>query len=111
MEIQEVLNQKNVFIPELGVIKCDTFSTVYPFINNYLWNKEKFDPSRDGEVKEMLDVKTHITNPYRRCVGGYGRNINVFSLLDDDLRIIAMIGCFLSVNVVASKMLRIKLSF
>ena len=48
MEIQEVLNQKNVFIPELGVIKCDTFSTVYPFINNYLWNKEKFDPSRDG---------------------------------------------------------------
>ena len=91
MEIQEVLNQKNVFIPELGVIRCDTFSTVYPFVNNYLWNKEKFDPSRDGEVKEMLDVKTHITNPYRRCVGGYGRNINVFFLLAEAMWI--AMGC------------------
>ena len=33
------------------------------------------------------------------------------SLLDDDLRIIAMIGCFMNINVVASKMLRIKLTF
>ena len=36
---------------------------------------------------------------------------NGVSLLDDDLRIIAMIGCFLSINIVASKMLRITLSF
>lgn len=33
------------------------------------------------------------------------------SLLDEDLRIIAMIGCFMNVYVVASKMLRIKLTF
>ena len=33
------------------------------------------------------------------------------SLLDEDLRIIAMIGCFMNINVVASKMLRIKLTF
>ena len=33
------------------------------------------------------------------------------SLLDEDLRIIAMIGCFINVYVVASKMLRIKLTF
>ena len=33
------------------------------------------------------------------------------SLLDDDLRIIAMIGCFLNIYVVTSKTLRIKLTF
>ena len=36
---------------------------------------------------------------------------NGVSLLDDDLRIIAMIGCFMNITVVASKMLRIKLTF
>lgn len=36
---------------------------------------------------------------------------NGVSLLDDDLRIIAMIGCFMNIYVVASKMLRIKLTF
>ena len=36
---------------------------------------------------------------------------NGVSLLDEDLRIISMIGCFINVYVVASKMLRIKLSF
>ena len=36
---------------------------------------------------------------------------NGVSLLDEDLRIIAMIGCFINVYVVASKMLRIKLTF
>ena len=36
---------------------------------------------------------------------------NGVSLLDDDLRIIAMIGCFMNINVVARKMLRIKLTF
>lgn len=33
------------------------------------------------------------------------------SLLDDDMRIISMIGCFLNIYVVTSKMLRIKLTF
>ena len=36
---------------------------------------------------------------------------NGVSLLDDDLRIMAMIGCFMNIYVVASKMLRIKLTF
>ena len=36
---------------------------------------------------------------------------NGVSLLDGDLRIIAMIGCFMNINVVASKILRIKLTF
>lgn len=76
----EVLRQKNIFLPELGVIKAETFSTIYPHVNRYICSKE-FQASRGGDVKEILDVKTHITNPYRRCVGGYYRNPNIFFLL------------------------------
>ena len=75
------MDNKNVFVPEFGVAKCETFSTIYPLMNSYIFSEKDYEPSRDGEVKEMLDVKTHIMNPYRRCVGGYGRNINVFFLL------------------------------
>ena len=45
----------------------------------------------------IVDIKTDVNNGV--------------SLLDDDLRIIAMIGCFMNINVVASKILRIKLTF
>ena len=45
----------------------------------------------------IVDIKADVTNGV--------------SLLDDDLRIIAMIGCFMNIYVVASKMLRIKLTF
>lgn len=72
---------KNVFVPELGVAKTDTFSAIYPDMNHYIFSEKDYQPSRDGEVKEIMDVKTHILNPYRRCVGGYERNSNVFFLL------------------------------
>lgn len=68
------------FYPELGVVKTDTFSRVYPEINHYIMENEKWKESRDGCVKELLDFKTIITNPYRRLVGGFGRNINPFFL-------------------------------
>lgn len=73
----------NSFNVDLGVIDCDTFNSIYPTVNDYLLSDAcgSWAPSRDGNVKEMLDVKTHIVNPYRRCVGGYGRNINIFFLL------------------------------
>lgn len=73
----------NSFNVDLGVVDCDTFNDIYPEVNSYLLSEEcgSWAPSRDGNVKEMLDVKTHIKNPYRRCVGGYGRNINIFFLL------------------------------
>lgn len=72
--------QKDVFLPELGVIEAETFSSIYPSVNDYLLTKA-WQPSRDGNVKEVLDMKTHITNPYRRCVGGFNRNANIFFLL------------------------------
>ena len=75
-----VFKTTNVFIPEAGVIEAETFSVVYPQVNHYICGKE-VQSSRGGDVREILDVKTHITNPYRRCVGGYHRNANIFFLL------------------------------
>ena len=70
-----------VFSPDLGVLKTDTFSSMYPLVNHFIFTEMNTQESRDGEVREMLDIKTHVTNPYRRCVGGYERNINIFFLL------------------------------
>lgn len=75
------VNDKSCFMPNHGVVVADTFSEVYPLINNYINNSKEYEDCRDGKVKELLDFKTKLTNPYRRCVGGYGRNINVFFLL------------------------------
>lgn len=74
-------NKKYVFEPNLAVVKTDTFSEVYPVMNEYLLEKKDWEMCRDGKVKEILDFKTIVTNPYRRLVGGYGRNINPFFLL------------------------------
>lgn len=72
---------RNTFIPEVGVIEAETFSAVYPQVNHYICSQKEVQASRGGEVREVLDIKTHITNPYRRCVGGYHRNANIFFLL------------------------------
>lgn len=77
------INFKKVFIPDLGVINCENFSEVYPLVNKYIMDNKDWEESRDGRVKEMLNIKTMISNPYRRLCGGYGRNINVFFLLSE----------------------------
>lgn len=58
-----------------------SFAEVYPYINKLMMDNLPLNPSRGGNVRELLDVKTIVNNPYRRCVGGYGRNINIFFLL------------------------------
>ena len=59
------------------------------------------DDILDVRIKDndsvIIDIKADVNNGV--------------SLLDEDLRIMAMIGCFMNINVVASKMLRIKLTF
>ena len=59
------------------------------------------DDILDVRIKDndsvIIDIKADVNNGV--------------SLLDEDLRIIAMIDCFLNINVVASKILRIKLTF
>ena len=88
MELQEILQRESVVIPDLGIARCDNFSQVYASLNYYLVKYKEYQDSRDGKVKEILDFKTHITNPYRRCVGGYRRDMNVFFLLAEAMWIV-----------------------
>ena len=69
------------FYPELGVIQASSFSDIYPEVNNYMLKNLSLEDSRDGKVRELLDVKTQILNPYKRCTGGCDRDINIFFLL------------------------------
>lgn len=69
------------FDPELGVVKTENFSSFYPALNDYIMNCKEWESSRDGNVKELLDFKTILINPYRRLVGCKNRNENVFFLL------------------------------
>lgn len=80
-DFDEVLRNGSYFIPSAGIIEAWDFSSIYPIVNEYLYEQKEFLPSRDGKVKELLDVRTHIKSPYYRCVGGFGRNINIFFLL------------------------------
>ena len=71
-----------VIFPPVSVGVSDSFSLMYPYINYMLYNLEQpSSESRAGNVKEILDWKTVIRNPYKRCVGGYERDINIFFLL------------------------------
>ena len=65
-----------------------SFAEVYPYINRTMMTTLPLQDSRAGKVRELLDVKTIINNPYRRCVGGYARNINIFFLLAEAMWIV-----------------------
>ena len=81
---QEVIDIAN------GFVQVENFSKCYPDVNSFILNEQKnWDDSRDGGVKEILDFKTTILNPYRRLVGGQGRNLNVFFLLAEAMWIFA----------------------
>lgn len=59
----------------------ENFSETYPFINKYVLENGDKVSSRNGDNTEIIDFKTTITNPYRRCVGNNNRDINIFFLL------------------------------
>ena len=62
-----------------------------------------------SQTDNIIDVRIKDTDS---VVIDIRADINTgISLLNDDLRIMSMIGCFLNIYVVTSKMLRIKLTF
>ena len=71
----------NALIPELGIMKTPKFSEMYPALNKWMLDNLDIQDSRVGKTKELLDFKSMLTNPYNRCVGGFGRDINIFFLL------------------------------
>ena len=44
--------------------------------------------SRNGTTSELLDFKTTLLNPYKRCIGVASRDINIFFLLAEAIWII-----------------------
>lgn len=69
----------HVVVPQLGVATGD-LSEFYPFLNWYILKKCEWKDSRGGKVKELLNFKSSMGNPYRRLVGGFHRCENPFFL-------------------------------
>ena len=66
-------------------ISTVNFSQSYPLLNKYMVENATREESRNGDTKEILNFKTELLNPYKRCVGNNERNINVFFLLAEAL--------------------------
>ena len=90
---ENFLGQNLLEVPEEMIISLVRMLVIERFVLS--------DHILDVRIKDndsvIIDIKADVNNGV--------------SLLDEDLRIIAMIGCFINVYVVASKMLRIKLTF
>lgn len=91
---ENILGQPLLEVPEEMIIALVRILVIERFVF-------QADDIVDVRIKDndsvIIDIKADVNNGV--------------SLLDDDLRIIAMIGCFMNIYVVASKMLRIKLTF
>lgn len=70
---------------ELGVAVSENFNEIYFDMVDGLFNAGSENASRNGNVYEVLDFKTKVSNPVQRCVAGRGRDINVFFLLAEAL--------------------------
>lgn len=91
---ENFLGQTLLEVPEEMIIALVRILVIERFV---LQTDDILDVRIKDNDSVIIDIKADVNNGV--------------SLLDDDLRIIAMIDCFLKINVVASKMLRIKLTF
>ena len=88
------LGQTLLEVPEEMIISLVKMLVSERFV---LQNDDIVDVRIKDNDSVIVDIKADVNNGV--------------SLLDDDLHIIAMIGCFMNIYAVASKMLRIKLTF
>ncbi|MCI7580533.1 MAG: hypothetical protein MST01_09910 [Prevotella sp.] len=91
---ENFLGQTLLEVPEEMIIALVRILVIERFV---LQNDDIVDVRIKDNDSVIIDIKADVNNGV--------------SLLDEDLRIIAMIGCFMNINVVASKILRIKLTF
>ena len=91
---ENFLGQTLLEVPEEMIIALVRILVIERFV---LQTDDIVDVRIKDNDSVIVDIKADVNNGV--------------SLLDDDLRIIAMIGCFMNIYVVASKMLRIKLTF
>lgn len=74
LNIQQLIN-------EVKTAPCKDFNGVYFDIHKELYENGERINSRNGATTEFLNFSTRISDPYKRCVGGYKRNINIFFLI------------------------------
>ena len=91
---ENFLGQTLLEVPEEMIISLVRMLAIERFV---LQTDDIVDVRIKDNDSVIIDIKADVNNGV--------------SLLDDDLRIIAMIECFMNIYVVASKMLRIKLTF
>ena len=80
-EFTENAESAVVLAGSMNVMLTDKFNDGYFDLHSLLFKNGNKISSRNGETLELLDFKTIVNNPLARCVGGKGRNINVFFLL------------------------------
>ncbi len=66
---------------EANTAVLNHFNDGYFNLHQFLLTEGDMVGSRNGSTRELLNFKTVIKNPVKRCVGGYNRNINIFFLL------------------------------
>lgn len=70
---------------EAATMVCNHFNEEYFDLHQHLLATGEQIGSRNGSTREILNFKTVIKEPMKRCIGGYNRNINVFFLLAEAL--------------------------
>lgn len=70
---------------EASTLVEKNFVDGYFQLHNQIYTQGDTVASRNGTTKEILNFKTVLTNPLNRCVGGWGRNINIFFLMAESL--------------------------
>lgn len=66
-------------------VTTENFSRAFPEIISHIFNFGDVVESRNGDTLELLNFKTEITDPYKRCIGNNNRNSNVFFLLAESM--------------------------
>lgn len=80
------MKSKNVLRMDLGVLLAnESFSKSYLQLHKEIMSGGNLQESRNGNTMEVLDFKTILEDPIKRCVGGNGRNINIFFLIAEAL--------------------------
>jgi thymidylate synthase len=70
---------------EASTLVEKNFVDGYYQLHNHIYTRGDTVASRNGTTKEILNFKTVLTNPINRCVGGWGRNVNIFFLMAESL--------------------------
>lgn len=79
---QEMIEEGQIINNSLST---ERFNDAYFNLHTHLVENGSTTESRNGKTFELLNFKTEIRSPHMRCVGGSGRNINIFFLLAEAL--------------------------